>query len=356
LNNLTKLEYDKQFLRKELIFKDKLKKFTDNLECIKSPKYINYRFRSEFSIATKNNKLTYSMYKDSVRIFISEHLISSKKINLIMKDLISIINNSFHLNTKLFQVEFQDSRSGDFFITLIYHKELDIKWEKEANILSTNFGVSIIGRSKNQKIVIGNDFVIEDYKTKNNQFSIKLFEQCFSQINPYICDHILNWIENATSHKKDIVELHCGVGTFTILLSKLYSNVLATENSRPSINGLIKNLKLNKITNVHCARLSGLETLEAINLSKQFRRLSNLKINDFLFETIFIDPPRQGLDSKTIKYLVNFKKIIYVSCGFKSLVEDLDYLRSTHKVIKAAFFDQFPFTNHLESVVILEKL
>ena len=55
---------------------------------------------------------------------------------------------------------------------------------------------------------------------------------------------MLQWTRDAKSHKDDILELHCGIGTFTLLLSRLYKQVLATENSRPSIRGLEDNIKV----------------------------------------------------------------------------------------------------------------
>ena len=67
------------------------------------------------------------------------------------------------------------------------------------------------------------------------------FEQCFSQTNPNICDDMLNWVESGVNQiSDDVLELHCGLGTFTILLSKLFRKVLATENSRPSVKALAK--------------------------------------------------------------------------------------------------------------------
>ena len=58
-------------------------------------------------------------------------------------------------------------------------------------------------------------------------------------------------------------------------------------------------------------------------------------------------------DSSKISH---FDEIIYISCGFESLKRDLDMLKKTHKIKKAAMFDQFPYTDHIESGVILERI
>ena len=86
---------------------------------------------------------------------------------------------------------------------------------------------------------------------------------------------MIAWIEGNGKKDTDIIELHCGIGTFTIPLSRLFKNVIATENSRPSLVALEKNIKLNKCNNIKYARLSGKETLEAYEEKREFRRLIN---------------------------------------------------------------------------------
>ena len=69
-----------------------------------------------------------------------------------------------------------------------------------------------------------------------------------------------------------------------------------------------------------------------------------------------MDPPREGIDQKTLKKISQFDQIIYISCGFESLKRDLNLLKKTHEIKRAAMFDQFPYTNHIESGVILERI
>ena len=92
---------------------------------------------------------------------------------------------------------------------------------------------------------------------------------------------------------------------------------------------------------------------------REFKRLKEAKIDiqSYNFKTLLIDPPRNGLEFEEARaFTVLFDNVIYVSCGPKSLVEDLKYLTKTHEIIKIGFFDQFPYTEHLESIVFLKKL
>ena len=94
--------------------------------------------------------------------------------------------------------------------------------------------------------------------------------------------------------------------------------------------------------------------MESLNGKRIFRRLSDVDIDNLNIKSIFLDPPRSGLDDYTKKVLHKFDTIFYVSCGFESLKKDLLSLKS-HKIKKASFFDQFPYTDHIESAVLLEK-
>ena len=101
--------------------------------------------------------------------------------------------------------------------------------------------------------------------------------------------------------------------------------------------------------------MSGHETLQAISNERSFNRLGGIDISEFKFNTIFLDPPREGLDENTLSYISRFGKVIYLSCGFESFKRDLQIMSKTHFVRKLAMFDQFPYTEHIESGAILQK-
>ena len=347
--------YNKQFKEKEEIFNSYFNEVTTKNIFLSN--HHSFRHRCEFGILNSDHGIKYSMIKDNERVEIDKYPICSESIQKLMKELLKIVNQEEVLYKKLFQIEFQSSRSKEVMVSLIYHKKLGPDWIEKANLIKDNLKCSIIGRSKKQKLIIGLDYVTEEYKSINQSFKLNLYEQCFSQTNPDICDRMISWIEGNGKKETDIIELHCGIGTFTIPLSRLFNNVIATENSRPSLVALEKNIKLNKCKNIKYARLSGKETLDAYEEKREFRRLINSQINlkEYNIKTIFVDPPREGIDQKTLSKISQFDQIIYISCGFESLKRDLNLLKKTHEIKKAAMFDQFPYTNHIESGVILER-
>ncbi|HCF78438.1 MAG TPA: tRNA (uridine(54)-C5)-methyltransferase TrmA, partial [Glaciecola sp.] len=44
-----------------------------------------------------------------------------------------------------------------------------------------------------------------------------------------------------------------------------------------------------------------------------------------------------------------------ISCNPETLADNLATLTLTHDIVRSALFDQFPFTHHIESGVILKK-
>ncbi|MGK9563859.1 tRNA (uridine(54)-C5)-methyltransferase TrmA, partial [Salmonella enterica subsp. enterica] len=72
--------------------------------------------------------------------------------------------------------------------------------------------------------------------------------------------------------------------------------------------------------------------------------------------TIFVDPPRSGLDDETVKMVQGYDRILYISCNPETLCANLETLSQTHRVTRLALFDQFPYTHHMESGVLLEKI
>ncbi len=68
-----------------------------------------------------------------------------------------------------------------------------------------------------------------------------------------------------------------------------------------------------------------------------------------------VDPPRAGLDPQTLELAQSFDSIVYISCNPQTLHDNLRTLIKTHRLVRFAAFDQFPYTHHLESGVYLER-
>ena len=101
--------------------------------------------------------------------------------------------------------------------------------------------------------------------------------------------------------------------------------------------------------------MSAEEFTEAMEGKREFNRLKRIDLSSYNCETIFVDPPRAGLDDDTVQLVSKYKHIIYISCNPDTLHDNLTELNKTHKIDKFAVFDQFPYTHHLECGVVLTK-
>jgi len=171
---------------------------------------------------------------------------------------------------------------------------------------------------------------------------------------------MLEWAIDSTkdSEDADLLELYCGNGNFSIALAPNFRQVLATEVAKPSVESAQFNIAENNIPNLKIARLSAEEITEAIKGERSFSRLEQQDINlsNYDFKTIFVDPPRAGMDAKSVAMVQEYQKILYISCNPETLKENLQTLTKTHKITRFALFDQFPFTYHTEAGVLLERI
>jgi len=167
---------------------------------------------------------------------------------------------------------------------------------------------------------------------------------------------MIGWaLKELINTDSDLLELYCGAGNFTIPFAKKFRKVLATEISKSSINAAKSNMSLNEVENISFVRMGVEEFVEALDGVRVFNRMKEIDIDSYEIKTIFVDPPRSGMDEATCRFAARYENIIYISCNPQTLARDLELLTKTHKVIDMALFDQFPYTHHAEMGVKLVK-
>ena len=307
-----------------------------------------YRSRCEFGY--KNG--FYTMYSSEGKIlFLDTFAVERPSIQNLMPKLLDEINNSYDLKNKLFQINFRTNRKNKILVSLIYHKLLDDEMKCSANKISNKLNININLRSKNNLYSTHNDLL--DDEIENLETLLFQTDQSFYQPNHF---HMPEMIDKAMSFIKDprdLLELYCGSGTFTLPLRKIFNKIFASENNRQSIRCLNQSISQQNIKNIFYARLSAEEVSELFE-GRIFNRMKGIDINDFNFSHILVDPPRAGLDSNVINLIKNFKNIIYISCNYETYIRDI-YKLKDYKIQNIEIFDQFPNTDHLEIVSLLSK-
>ena len=75
-------------------------------------------------------------------------------------------------------------------------------------------------------------------------------------------------------------------------------------------------------------------------------------------DVIVVDPPRKGCDEALLETIVKMQpeRVVYVSCDSATLARDLKYLTGNgYQAVKIQPVDNFPFCDHIETVVKLVK-
>ncbi len=318
----------------------------------------HFRDRCEFKIFFENNKISYAMstLEKKGYVQIKECSIVNETIAKMMPLLIKEIEKNVILKKRLFAVEFLSSSSCELLITLIYHKKIDHIWENEAKEFAKKLNIDLIGRSRGVKKIITKEYINETLTILGKRYHYKLYDTGFTQPNSTVNEKMIAWVKDKIGiSSADLLELYCGHGNFTLPLSENFREVLATEISKRSIKTARENCQLNNINNIEFIRLSSQELTQALNKEREFNRLKDINLDKFSFSTVFVDPPRAGLDKETIEFIKKFEKIIYISCNPLTLKRDLDILKLNFEIENFAVFDQFGYTEHIECGVILTK-
>ena len=334
---------------------NKLSKFChelSDLTGIKPEIYLSpatgYRARTEFGFS----KNSYTMVEDKQKIYMDNSSIPHPSIQRLMPNLLSKINDSEVLKNKLFQINFRTSGTK-VLASHIYHKPLQEDWILAAKEIQDSLeNLSITGRSKKQKILIGEEDLELICNYANSSFKILQNDLVFFQPNFYLYSLMISFIVKQIENPKDLLELYCGCGGFTLPLASKFNKVFATENNRHSIRLLKDSIKLNNLSNIETVRLSDDETASAIANERPFRRLKNIDMQSYQFSHILVDPPRVGLSAQTIKLSRQFKNMIYISCNPETFLKDM--VKVDRKIESIGIFDQFANTQHLEVVALLK--
>lgn len=313
LNYENTLEYKKERV-KNILYKFDIPK----INVIKNENDLYYRNKIELKIV--DGKLGF--YEKS-----THNLIEIKECKVTKKS----INKSFEFvkNMKL--------ENANVTIRANYNDEvLIIIDSKEKPVILNPEDYKIVGIVLNDKCIYGQDNFME--KINNLFFTVSY--NSFFQVNNYINLELFNLIkENIVG--KTVLDLYSGVGTLSIVASKVVDKVYSIEVTQNAVKNALINAKINKCDNINFI------------LGKVEDKIGF--INDKI-DTIIVDPARAGLDKKTIEVINNIcpQRIIYVSCDTQSLANNLVDL-ANYEIKKFYILDMFSYTYHIECFCILDR-
>ena len=194
---------------------------------------------------------------------------------------------------------------------------------------------------KNTNVILGKENInlygngyIND---KLGDFTFKISPHSFYQVNPIQAEKLYEiGVEGAKITKDDTVfDLYCGIGTISLFMARYAKKVYGIEIVEEAIEAAKENAKINNISNTEFI---------AGDVEKVLDDLINK--NNIVPDIIMVDPPRKGLDKKSLENILKIKpkKLVYISCNPATLVRDLAKLESFYNVFRIKPVDMFPFT------------
>lgn len=241
-------------------------------------------------------------------------------------------------------VEFITNESSiDFNIVSIYYEEIG----KRQSGQKANFIKHIYGETHIKENLLGLNFRISpcSFFQANSFAAEKLYQIAIDLAN--------------VNDKTTLLDVCCGTGTIGLCFAKYCKNVYGMEIIEEAIEDAKVNAQENGIENAK------FQAGNADDLIYSMVRGADVDVEGGI--VAIVDPPRAGLQTKSIQQLRNSEKItrlVYISCSpHQALKNFVDLCKNSSKTLRGDPFepkvvvpvDLFPHTAHCELVILFER-
>lgn len=213
--------------------------------------------------------------------------------------------------------------------------------EVKTIILNYNHGTDSMVLGTSERVIYGKGTITD--RIDGLQFSIS--SRSFYQVNPVQTEVLYRTaLQLADLHRNEnVLDVCCGIGTITLLAARKAGFVIGVEINEKAIQDARRNAIANHISNVTFAAMDAAEFIHHLGETP---------------DVVFLDPPRAGLSENFLKTLGSLQtdRIVYISCNPETQARDTKILRRYGYRIRTLIpVDMFPFTKHIETIVLLQR-
>ncbi len=221
------------------------------------------------------------------------------------------------------------------------HELIQQNPEIESVVLNWNDEDTSMILGERERVLYGKGTILDQI----GGVTFRISSKSFYQVNPVQTEKLYaKAIELAQLNKHTtVLDACCGIGTISLLAATQAKEVVGVEINPSSIADAQHNAKVNHIDNAYFYCDDARTFLDRL-LDKP--------------DVILLDPPRSGMGKAFMEQLgqMGIKRCVYVSCNPKTQAEDIKVLyKYGYKVEKIVPTDLFPFTNHIENIVLITK-
>ena len=170
----------------------------------------------------------------------------------------------------------------------------------------------------------------------------------FFQVNPRQTNKLYSVVLQLAELQgtETVFDLYCGTGSITLQLAQKAKTVIGIE----TVPEAIADARIN-------AAINGIENAE-FTVGKAEVLVPKLIAEGLQADLVVLDPPRKGCDNVLNNTLIEsgIRRIVYISCNPATLARDVaSYLDGGYKLQAVQPVDMFPWTGHVETVVLMSR-
>ena len=247
-------------------------------------------------------------------------------------------------------------RTGELLINLVtsseegFDEEAYVRGIKELALENTPVGILRTFNDRladavvcdSLKILWGRDYYLErllglDFKVSTFSFfqtNVEAVERLYTEALA-----LIDGLEGKT-----VFDLYCGTGTISQIMALKAKAVVGIELIPEAVEAAKENAGLNGLENCNFIAGDVFEVLKTVETRP---------------DVIVVDPPRVGIQPKALDKILEYgvKQIVYISCNPRTLADNIKYMEYYgYKCRYLKSFDNFPFTKHIEVVVLMSKV
>ena len=145
---------------------------------------------------------------------------------------------------------------------------------------------------------------------------------------------------------KILLDVYCGTGTIGLCAAGSAKKIIGVESNSSAVKDAKINMKINDIENAEFVCEDAGKYMEFLARNKTH------------IDVVIMDPPRKGADQRFMSSMVKMRpdRIVYVSCNQLTLKENLKFLSRYYEVTSIQPVDMFPYTSHVETIVLMSRM
>ena len=224
----------------------------------------------------------------------------------------------------------------------LVHELVQANPEIETIVLNKNDKDTSMVLGEWERVIYGSGYITDCI----GGLEFRISSRSFYQVNPVMTEKLYEKaIEMAGINKTTtVLDACCGIGTISLLAAKKAKEVVGVEINEAAIRDAKFNAEKNQIRNAEFYCDDAENFLERL-LDKP--------------DIVLLDPPRAGMGKKFMHALAEMKpkRIVYISCNPKTQAEDVkEVLSAGYEIKQIVPVDMFPFTSHVETVVLMSRV